>query len=86
MNLLHTIEPLIDIRKHLIRQLSACVASLHSGVAERALLLIHCPVLLCLIKQYKSELLPDLVSGIMQNVHRNESEYLIVLWKNGTYT
>ena len=50
LNLLHSIEPLVEIRHHLIKQLSDSISSLHSGVAERALLLIHCPVLLCLIR------------------------------------
>jgi serine/threonine-protein phosphatase 2A regulatory subunit B' len=80
LNLLRSIEPLIEIRFHLLKRLGESISSIHSGVAERALILVHCPVLLCLIKQYKAELLPLLINGIISNVHRNELEYLQLLW------
>jgi len=86
LNLLHTIEPLIDIRHYLLSRLAKCISSLHFCVAERALLLLHNPVLLCLIKEYKNETLPVLVDAILANLHRNEDEFMKVLQRNGTYT
>jgi len=86
LNLLHTIEPLIEIRYYLVRRVAQCVASLHFSVAERALTLLHNPGLLCLIKQFKNELLPQLVDSLISNVHRNEAEFISLLDENGIYT
>ena len=86
MNLLHTIEPLVDIRHYLISRIAKSISSLHFCVAERALLLLHNPVLLCLIKQYKNETIPVLVDALLANTHRNEAEYMNTKLKNGTYT
>ena len=86
LNLLHSISPLIDIRYYLVKRVAQSIASLHYGVAERALLLLHNPVLLCLVRQYQSETLPLLIDAIQSNLHRNENEFIKVLQKNGTYT
>ena len=76
LGLLHSIEPLIDIRYYLVRRLARCISSLHFGVAERALQILHTPVLLLLLRQYKGELLPVVIDHMLANVHRNESELL----------
>ena len=86
IGLLHSIEPLIAIRRYFFSRLANCISSLHFCVAERALLLLHNPILLCLIKEYKNEALPILVDSMVSNVHRNEPDYLKLLGKNGTYT
>lgn len=85
-NLLRTIEPLIEIRYYLIKRIGKSISSLHAEVAERALLLLHCPVLLCLINQFKAELVPILFDHLCSNVHRNENPYIKLLRKNGTVT
>jgi len=72
-NLLHSIEPMIEIRHYLVKRISDSISSVHYSVAERALLLLHNPVLLCLIREYKSELLPLLVDALQSNVYRNET-------------
>ena len=62
------------------------ISSLHHGVAERALLLLHNPVLLCLVREYKLDLLGLLVEALMQNVHRNELAYIKLLAQTGVTT
>ena len=86
LNLLHSIAPLIDIRFHLVKRVADSASSLHSSVAERAILLLHSPVLLCLVRQYKEELLMPLIDALQSNVHRNERHYINVLRNNGTFT
>ena len=76
LNLLRSIEPLIPCRYYLVKRLALSCSSLHFGVAERAILLLHNPVLICLIRQYPTELLPLLIDALQSNVHRNEHEYI----------
>ena len=85
-NLMHTIEPLIEISNYLVKRIADSISSIHFSVAERALLLLHSPLLLCLVRQYKTELLPLLVDALQSNVFRNENQYLKTLKKNGTVT
>ena len=85
-NSLRTIEPLIEIRYYLVKRVSQSISSLHHGVAERALLLTHNPVMLCLVREYKQDLMQLLVDSLLSNVHRNELAYLKLLNSTGIMT
>ena len=54
---LQDITPLIEIRHYLVTRVSECACSLNFNVAERALLLMHNPVLLAVITYDKQGLL-----------------------------
>ena len=54
---LKNIGPLIEIRTFIITQVVHCAKSLHFSVAERALLLMHNPVILALLAYDKQNLL-----------------------------
>ena len=84
-NILKSIDPLLPIGHYLTKRLSLSISSLHFNVAERAILLLHNPVLLCLIRYQQKELLPLLVDALQSNMQRNEHEYLQMLGRNGVY-
>ena len=72
LDTLKNISPIIDIRHYLVSKVAESCKSLHFSVAERALLLLHNPVLLCVITYDKSALLRIVVEAILQNIYRQD--------------
>ena len=79
LDTLRSISPIIEIRHYLVSKVAECASNLHSGVAERALLLLHNPVLLCLINYDKHSLLSILVDSLLQNIYRKDNSVLKLL-------
>ena len=86
LDTLKSISPIIEVRHYLVSKVAECAQSLHFSVAERALLLLHNPVLLCLISYDKRSLLQIVVDALLQNTYRRDTVYLKLLEQNGTFT
>ena len=55
-------------------------------MAERALLLLHNPVLLAILTYDKHGLLEMVVDGLLENIYRRDSAYIKLLDKSGVFT
>ena len=82
---LQDITPLIEIRHYLVTKVSECAHSLNFNVAERALLLMHNPVLLAVITYDKQGLLPIVVDALLENINRKEKNHILLLEHNGVF-
>ena len=68
LDTLKSITPIIEVRNYLVSKVAECAQSLHFSVAERALLLLHNPVLLAVITYDKSPLLRIVIDALLQNI------------------
>ena len=85
LDCLTSISPIIEIRQYLVSRVINSAQSDHHSVAERALLLLHNPVLLALIKYDKAGLLKIVVNGLLSNVHRKDKMHIDLIRHNGTF-
>ena len=68
LSLLKSTQHIQEVRYCLVQRVSLCCCSFNCMVAERALYLVHNPVFIGLLKEFKHELLPTLLDGIVQNI------------------
>lgn len=74
LNLIRTTQHLKDSAINLIERISICTCSMNWMVAERALMMVHHPVIVQLLDSYPEDLVPILVDGIGINIYKTEPE------------
>ena len=55
-------------------------------MAERALLLLHNPVVLAILTYDKDNLLEMVIDGLLENTFKRDSTYIKLLDKSGVFT